>query len=460
MPKTVLLADDSVTIQHAVGISLANEDIALVNVSNGEDAVIKARALKPDLILLDVVMPKVSGYDACRQIRQDPSIKHTPVIMLVGAIEGYDEKRFKESMANDYIIKPFESGALINKVRKFLYPELSKSVVTQPKITQPTPPVVQPSPVIPNIPIPPQQINQVSTPSTNPQIPIPPKPVVPPIVPPVIPSQTPSIQNVPSTQSQLAALPPMPPHIPSIQKPQKAESHLEETTKEVTNFVDNLIPPPKVTEPPPAQEVVDEISPADIEEITSEIPELSGKEEQVTPPSVIDIISQVEKSVGVEPAVESAPVVSESKTEEPRVFDMEEWGKDLKKEIMEASGLTVAASVNEKEMAKELSSVEVTPPTESSAQMQVETIAESIGTEPVGEPVKAVEVNSADIPIPAQVEPTSLVEQKIDLCSPLSEEAVKQVREVVERVVWEIVPELAERLIKEEIKRLMSEKED
>ncbi|MCX7959092.1 MAG: response regulator, partial [Deltaproteobacteria bacterium] len=101
MPKTVLLADDSVTIQHAVGISLANEDIALVNVNNGEDAVIRARAIKPDLILLDVVMPKVSGYDACRQIRQDPSIKHTPVIMLVGAIEGFDEQKFRESMAND-----------------------------------------------------------------------------------------------------------------------------------------------------------------------------------------------------------------------------------------------------------------------------------------------------------------------------------------------------------------------
>lgn len=461
MPKTVLLADDSVTIQHAVGISLANEDIALVNVNNGEDAVIKARALKPDLILLDVVMPKVSGYDACKQIRQDPSIKHTPIIMLVGAIEGFDEQKFKESMANDYIIKPFESGALINKIRKFLYPELSRPAVTQPQVFQTAQQVASPTPVIPNIPIPQVPKSPVATPSTNPQIPIPPKPAVPPVVPPIIP-QTQPVQSAPPQQVPFTSppVPPIPPHLPIQDKTDKVEPVSKGTTN-IANLVDNLITPPKVVEETSTPEMVDEISPAEIEEITSEIPELEKKEQPITPPSIVDIVSQVDKSVGIESLPEVAPPPQESApAEPPKAFDMEEWGKDLKKEIMEASGLTELSTKVEDKQAVATPPVEIVPP-EEPVQMQVETIAESISTEPVGEQVKPVDITpTTEIPTAVEVEPTSLVEKKIDLCSPLSEEAIKQVREVVERVVWEIVPELAEKLIKEEIKRLMSEKED
>ncbi len=451
MPKTVLLADDSVTIQHAVGISLANEDIALVNVGNGEDAVIRARAIKPDLILLDVVMPKVSGYEACRQIRQDPSIKHTPVIMLVGAIEGFDEQKFRESMANDYIIKPFESGALINKIRKYLYPELSR-VVPAPQPAA-VPPVAVSAPVIPPV-VPPATASSV----TNPQIPIPPKPAVPPVVPPVIPSAAPVMPPVP----------PMPPHIqpPPVAAPQVPQP--ARTSSVIPSFTENLIPPVseqiKKEEP---QDTVDEISPQEIEEITSDIPELQQKQETAPAVSVQvpDIVSQVEQTVK---GLELTPDKTSDKPVEEKPFDMEEWGKDLKKEIMEASGVSapvtppepVSETVQVKEPEVPPEAVQITLPPETQPPMQVVSIAESISTEPVGEPAKPVDIPAVDIHAPAEVEPTSLVEKKIDLCSPLSEETVRQVREIVERVVWEIVPELAEKLIKEEIKRLMSEKEE
>jgi len=91
--------------------------------------------------------------------------------------------------------------------------------------------------------------------------------------------------------------------------------------------------------------------------------------------------------------------------------------------------------------------------------MQVVTIAESITTEKVGDTVKPVEV-SVEPAIPSQIEPTSLVEPKIPLSQNLNEETMKQIKDTIERVVWEIVPELAEKLIKAEIKRLMSEKEE
>jgi CheY-like chemotaxis protein len=69
MPKSLLLADDSVTIQKVVGISFANEDIEITTVDNGRDAVAKARAIRPDIILADVVMPGMSGYECARRSR-------------------------------------------------------------------------------------------------------------------------------------------------------------------------------------------------------------------------------------------------------------------------------------------------------------------------------------------------------------------------------------------------------
>ena len=63
MPKTLLLADDSVVIQKLVGLSFANEDVEIVATDNGDDAVTRAREINPDIILADVVMPSMSGYE-------------------------------------------------------------------------------------------------------------------------------------------------------------------------------------------------------------------------------------------------------------------------------------------------------------------------------------------------------------------------------------------------------------
>jgi CheY-like chemotaxis protein len=79
MPKTLLLADDSVTIQKVVGITFANEDVELVTVDNGDDALVRARQIKPDLVLADIGMPGLDGYALCSAIRKDPNLAHTPV---------------------------------------------------------------------------------------------------------------------------------------------------------------------------------------------------------------------------------------------------------------------------------------------------------------------------------------------------------------------------------------------
>src|SRR5687768_12635744 len=93
MPKTLLLADDSATIQKVVNITFANEDFKIVAASNGEDALAQARAHRPDVVLADVVMPKRNGYDLCEAIKSDPALKGVPVLLLAGTFEPFDENR-------------------------------------------------------------------------------------------------------------------------------------------------------------------------------------------------------------------------------------------------------------------------------------------------------------------------------------------------------------------------------
>ncbi len=120
MPKKLLLADDSVTIQKVIGISFANEDVTLVTVDNGDDAIAKTRELCPDLVLADVVMPGKTGYEVCEAIKSDPNLRHIPVLLLTGTFEAFDEDRARQVGAAGHIAKPFEAQILVNQVNQLL----------------------------------------------------------------------------------------------------------------------------------------------------------------------------------------------------------------------------------------------------------------------------------------------------------------------------------------------------
>ena len=120
MPKTLLLADDSVTIQKVVGISFANEDVTLVAVDNGDDALAKARETRPDVILADVVMPGKNGYEVCEAIKADPELRHIPVLLLTGTFEAFDEERAQRCGAAGHVAKPFEAQMLVDQVNRLL----------------------------------------------------------------------------------------------------------------------------------------------------------------------------------------------------------------------------------------------------------------------------------------------------------------------------------------------------
>lgn len=120
MGTTVLLADDSITIQKVVGIIFANEDYELVVVDNGNDALAKAREIRPSVMLVDALMPDMSGYEVCTEIRRDPVLKDTPLLLLVGAFEPFEEEMARTSGIDDHITKPFESQNLLEKVHALL----------------------------------------------------------------------------------------------------------------------------------------------------------------------------------------------------------------------------------------------------------------------------------------------------------------------------------------------------
>ena len=120
MSKKLLLADDSVVIQKLVGLSFANEDVEIVSTDNGDDAVTLAQEIQPDVVLADVVMPGKSGYEVCEAIKQDPSIGQTPVLLLTGTFEAFDEGRAASAGANGQITKPFEAQALVERVTEVM----------------------------------------------------------------------------------------------------------------------------------------------------------------------------------------------------------------------------------------------------------------------------------------------------------------------------------------------------
>ncbi|RMF18569.1 MAG: response regulator [Candidatus Dadabacteria bacterium] len=120
MGQKILVADDSITIQKVIGLTFASEDYELEMADNGDEALEKAQAAPPDLIIADTNMPGLSGYELCERLRAIPELAGIPLILLTGTYEVYDEERAKQVGASDHLTKPFESAALIEKVRQLL----------------------------------------------------------------------------------------------------------------------------------------------------------------------------------------------------------------------------------------------------------------------------------------------------------------------------------------------------
>jgi CheY-like chemotaxis protein len=120
MTTKILLVDDSATVLMMERMILASERFEIVTASNGEEAQLKARIEQPNLILMDVVMPRMNGIQACKALRQDPSTSHIPIILVTTRGEAETMEQGYESGCNDYVTKPVNSAELLGKIRSIL----------------------------------------------------------------------------------------------------------------------------------------------------------------------------------------------------------------------------------------------------------------------------------------------------------------------------------------------------
>ncbi len=427
MPKQILLADDSITIQKVIALTFAGEDYKITAVDNGVDALAKARELRPDIILADVVMPQKNGYEVSAEIKNDPELKNIPVLLLAGTFEPFDEDEAKKVGADGFIIKPFESQALIQKVKDLIARRAGGAGAASPQPTA-MPRAVQPVAVS-----------------------------VPPKAPPAPPA-APVISKAP-VQPVAAPIPPVAPAVPKVSAPPVIKPP-------VVPVVQPVVPAPQV-QAPPAEEDFWGTMMEEVDGKASEVKPLS-----VQPPEAAVSGADVWDMGELE---EAAPVTAKGEEELWESFAFED--AEVKEEVMEAPLHEEAVPAEELAFGIEEEPLEVAAPqeateeelifgTEEVAEAEIEEAPEVLEEEHVEfveEPAGIVqgyeqtfepEAMSREVPLAPKFEPSPLSTSEALSADQLRAALSKVSREVIEKIVWEVVPDLAEMLIKEEIKRL------
>jgi CheY-like chemotaxis protein len=118
--KKILVVDDSETTLMIEKWILNNDGYEVTTASDGRDGIAKALQLKPDLILMDVLMPQMNGFEAVKKLRQERETRSVPILMVTSQVQEESMQAGYENGCSDYIIKPIDRIELLTKVRSFL----------------------------------------------------------------------------------------------------------------------------------------------------------------------------------------------------------------------------------------------------------------------------------------------------------------------------------------------------
>jgi DNA-binding response OmpR family regulator len=118
--KKILIVDDEIDLVETIRFPLESEGFTVLAAYNGEDGLNMARTENPDLILLDIMLPKLDGYKVCRLLKFDERYKNIPILMLTARAQEKDRLMGMETRADEYITKPFDMDELIEKVKAYL----------------------------------------------------------------------------------------------------------------------------------------------------------------------------------------------------------------------------------------------------------------------------------------------------------------------------------------------------
>ena len=120
MAKYVLIVDDAPNIVLSLEFLMKKEGYEVYSVSNGEEAMAAIDEKIPDLILLDVMMPRKDGYEVCQELRADPKLKDIKILMLTAKGRDVEREKGLALGADDYVTKPFATQELVSKVKALL----------------------------------------------------------------------------------------------------------------------------------------------------------------------------------------------------------------------------------------------------------------------------------------------------------------------------------------------------
>jgi len=395
MSIKLLVADDSITIQKVIGIIFGGEEYSLTVVDNGKAALEKAREINPDVLLIDALMPGMSGYEVAEAIRATPALALKPILILTGSFEPFDEDQAKRCGADDFLAKPFESQQIVTKVKDLV--ALGASRCQGVPAGESNVPVEAPAETLPE-PFSFSDATDVFAPLEEPFVA--PPALEPETQPPAVPSDPADIWDaftpLLETESAPAA------DTVSFELPEETDVFALATAQTESPFE------------PPAPEPVAAIQNTGSQWIPVEESTFEFTEEAV-----------------------ASPLLSSS---EPDVVTQQVEFGDIS---FENDQLSPFITTSPDDVTPEAAAPPPEVPVETVATPTPESEAEESASTPVPEVPEIQEV-----PVVAPVAALALTEEQLKA-------AIASVsREVIERIVWEVVPDLAETLIKEAIRQI------
>ena len=120
MGKKILVVDDEENILVMVETRLRSNGFDVITAGDGQEGLVKARTENPDLIILDLMLPKLDGYKVCRMLKGDEQFKHIPIILFSARTQDTDQDMGRQQGADAYVIKPFEQEILLSKIKELL----------------------------------------------------------------------------------------------------------------------------------------------------------------------------------------------------------------------------------------------------------------------------------------------------------------------------------------------------
>ncbi|MFA7059196.1 MAG: response regulator [Pedobacter sp.] len=377
MSIKILLADDSITIQKVISIIFGGDDYTLTVVDNGKTAIDKARELSPDVLLIDAIMPGMSGYEVCEVVRATPALATKPILILTGSFEPFDEAKAKSCGADDFLAKPFESQQIVNKVKELYELGVSRTAAQ---------PLTMPIPALPTI-----------------------------VVPPVILQETPVISG----------------------------QFMEEQAEDIWGAFTVAEEPAPVA--PPSLDITESAFEPDVFAIISEEPEVRIAQPPVAPTAPVTHTGSqwvpVEEHTFeyTEEAVAELPATVFS-DQLPPITEVAFGDISLEEEPLKAAAQGISTPL----------------------EAPVFTEAAPVFADTIIPAFTETAVPAFVAPVSGSVEPAAATiahPAETSIAATLTEEQLKAAiagvsQEVIQRIVWEVVPDLAESLIKEAIRKI------